>query len=1037
MTPKNLQFFDYNGYNLNFNWNTNFNQWEGNIYLPKVSVGLYANTTIYILEEIDGMFLFPQGFGKLTLRWDPVNSFVDEFFLFNFDDTYILKETSALTYTPNDGPDCNTLIINRFDTYEIELDSKSYYERKFDNGDSDSDDGYNNTKAIPIHVAFMANEKYDATTYNRTLFIDYDGDTIAKITFYAETVEEDERLKIWNSNLGYHITPEDSIIFYKSDIKEYKPDYILLNEKRKELMMEGDEIYPYIGSYRAIINAIKFFGYDNLNIIEYWRNVNPDDENFGKIYHSSKYSLTKQETLRIGTNNIVLPNKDYKKNNQLALVYSINRPTGEVDEWELPKVKEEFTYTIEEAIVKLFALRKKLDKEFMPGTSRIIDIIGEANYFGLKGITKINSEKVIEIHKKEIDAEFYAMPETYLHITDNRYFNRYIKLINEEDYGDSDSDSDYEITSQLFINDISDKSLSNISQQPITNNIDKLLNQEKVVKYMMFYNDVYINYSKYTDIMDNDASIYDDVYDSFNDSSDSDSDSEGNELLPRFSAKTILIDSLFYNSSTFEDCGLKFENKENELIKKTIGDDSTINKKVFLYSMSDRKDQPGEILTNEDKPITGSQDPLGILKNFFDNPTFYFGVDLEGIDESNDISTKEQADIIKEKLITLKQGFIPRAMNLSVGKHRLYWYSDETTTYCAKLGYMDVYVYNYTFDETIKFNDLTFENINTYFKPPRISWKITMSSNQIDDELANVGIQKQYEFHDVSEFEQLSVINKPRDTYYSVFVELPYLGYYDVTMELGYDNGNGDMNVVKSLTKKKYLKVEPYNIELIGFYYDARELPKDLQYDENNIMLKEFIQEHIEKMLSWAATERTKQNVEKNFSLPTYTADGTMINTGPYSFNNVDDEWYLADNLTYEMSELEPFIKYTRYIRNGVDVKPYTWFILGYQFSKIAGKINPKWTIINDSTKTQKTYEGRYLTMLLKKEGNYTVQLTLEDKNGNKYSVSRNIIVVNKSANYKLYQSFAKEFEYNAIQENLRALLAFTPDLDTLDEEES
>ena len=282
MDIKKLQFFDYNGYNLNFEFNDNAGYWEGTIYLPKVSVGLYANTSIYILENIPGAgnsnifsnsFFFPTGSGKIVFRWDSLNKFVDEFFMFNFDETYTIKETSALVYTPNDGPDCNTLIVNRFDEYEIPLS------------------GVLIQKALPIHIAFMAHERYDATTYNRTLLMYYNNNIIAKIKFYAETIEEDERLKIWNHNLGYKITPEDTMIFYKSDIKEYMPDYMLLNEKRKELMMEGSNIYPYIGSYKAIINAIKFFGYENLNIIEYWRNVNPDDENFGKIYHSSKYTL--------------------------------------------------------------------------------------------------------------------------------------------------------------------------------------------------------------------------------------------------------------------------------------------------------------------------------------------------------------------------------------------------------------------------------------------------------------------------------------------------------------------------------------------------------------------------------------------------------------------------------------------------------------------------------------------------------------------------------------------------------------------------
>ena len=417
MEISKLHFFDNNGYNLNFDRNSN-GYWEGSIYLPKVSVGLYANTTLYVLEEKNRVssdlfsknYVFPTGPGKIVFNWDRLNKFVDEFFMFNFDETYILKETSALVYTPNDGPDCNTLIVNRFDEYEIPLDNTL------------------SSKALPIHIAFMANEKYDATTYNRTLVMSYNGSTVARIKFYAETVEEDERLKIWNSNLGYNITPEDTMIFYKSDIKEYRPDYQLLNEKRKELMMEGSNIYPFIGSYKAIINAIKFFGYENLNIIEYWRNVNPDDENFGKIYHSSKYSLNHRETLRIGARNIVLPNKDYKKMNALALVYSINKPTGAVDDWELPYVKEQFTYTIEEALIKLFALRKKLDKEFMPGTSRIIDIIGEANYFGIQALLKIFDKQCVELTTASLPIEFDITPGKYVHITDNEYFTRYINL---------------------------------------------------------------------------------------------------------------------------------------------------------------------------------------------------------------------------------------------------------------------------------------------------------------------------------------------------------------------------------------------------------------------------------------------------------------------------------------------------------------------------------------------------------------------------------------------------------------------------------
>lgn len=903
MEISKLHFFDNNGYNLNFDWNSN-GYWEGSIYLPKVSVGLYANTTIYVLEEIGDSYYFPTGTGKIVFNWDRLNKFVDEFFMFNFDETYILKETSALVYTPNDGPDCNTLIVNRFDEYEIPLDNTP------------------SSKALPIHIAFMANEKYDATTYNRTLVMSYNGSTVARIKFYAETVEEDERLKIWNSNLGYNITPEDTMIFYKSDIKEYRPDYQLLNEKRKELMMEGSNIYPFIGSYKAIINAIKFFGYENLSIIEYWRNVNHDDENFGKIYHSSKYSLNHRETLRIGARNIVLPNKDYKKMNALALVYSINKPTGEVDDWELPYVKEQFTYTIEEALIKLFALRKKLDKEFMPGTSRIIDIIGEANYFGIQALLKIFDEQHVEVTTAPIPIEFDITPGKYVHITDNEYFTRYINLRYNQ------TTTEEAQINNLLLSDIGNLNLEEIGDENYSYNqtpkitISSLNNNQRCEYYKNYYKEVFEDYTVYKAIQNNDDYMFLNEYDYYS------------PFSSRFSAKVVLTNTTFSNT-TFEDCDLKFGCTYSKLVENTN---------------------------------------------------------------------------IKAKYELQQDGV---------------------------------------------YDDLTFENIDDYFKPKRLAWYITWSKDQHDEDLRNVGKVKVYtkpEWTGDPDLDPMKFISKGADgkadidTYNQYFVELPYVGYYDVTLEIFTNTpstGNdlniqpvgdkrywfdGDINLnieVESQykTMTKFIKVEPYQIELIGYYYDVRELPDDIKYDnpEDSVMFN-FIQDNIRNMTGWAVSERTSQTNPTDFSMPTYTVDGQIINTGPYFNNNIQNEWYLADNLTYEIGKLLPLVKYTRYIRSGVDVKPYTWFLLGYEFSKIAGKVNPQWTIINDSTGESRTYIGRYLTMLLKKEGNYTVKLKLEDKNGNIYETTRNIIVVSKSANYHIYQTFKREYDTMVEQEMLREL---------------
>jgi len=941
MVIENLQFFDSNGYNLNFDWNES-GYWEGYIYLPKVSVGLYANTSIYVLEKISNAnsndevfnneYFFPTGTGKITFSWDRLNKFVDEFFMFDFDDTYTIKETSSLTYTPNDGPDCETLIVNRFDTYDVPLDNTL------------------SSKALPIHVAFMANEKYDATTYNRTLVMSYGRQTVAKIKFFAETVEEDERLKIWNSNLGYNITPEDEMIFYKSDIKEYMPDYQLLNEKRKELMMEGSNIYPYIGSYKAIINAIKFFGYDNLNIIEYWKNVNPDDVNFGKIYHSSKYSLTKKETLTIGARNIVLPNKDYKKVNALALVYSINKPTQELDEWELPKVEEQFKYTIEEAIIKLFALRKKLNKEFMPGTSRIIDIIGEANYFGIHGITKIHEHSELEVANNEFDLDFEISPSKYLHITDNEYFNRYITV--KKHYMNPNEEIPYR---DRLLSDMNDITLNDIltvddhsSYTPqgsdrstsIPEELETLTNYQKCEWFKKYYQEVFVDYTLNKSIENNDDYPYDNPYYTYTE-----------DPLSRFTAKVVLTNTTF-DGISFGECDLKFECKD------------------YPYVEGQGNDTPR--------------------------------IDFEHPD--------------------------------TIG--------------------------------------VTFGDIDQVCYPELISWKITMSSDQYDEDLKNIGVIKEYQWHDLEQLDNTIYSTNKRFEktyewrfkknsnldevgYEQFFVELPYVGYYDVTMELKY---NGSTTSQKK-TKTKCIKVEPYNIDIIGFYYDARNLPKNIQYElPEGSQMYNFIKNNIEQMHGFAAAERATLDIEKDFSMP-YDGSGNLIGTGPYASGNIDNEWYLADNLTVEMAELKPLVKYTRYIRSGVDVKPYTWFLLGYEYSKITGKVKPKWTITNNAknapyvgpngnwfiddkdtgivvgidtpvagqngnwiignkdtkiraTSVTKYFEGNYLTMLLKKEGNYTVTLTLEDKNGNSYSISRNIFVVSKTANYKLYQTFKKDYDY-------------------------
>ena len=266
-----------------------------------------------------------------------------------------------------------------------------------------------------------------------------------------------------------------------------------------------------------------------------------------------------------------------------------------------------------------------------------------------------------------------------------------------------------------------------------------------------------------------------------------------------------------------------------------------------------------------------------------------------------------------------------------------------------------------------------------------------------------------------------------------MYVELPFIGYYDV--EMYFKNNETEVKYIF----EKAIKVESYNLDIRGFYYDARSLPEELQYDIDtyDIVLadttdsdvtteyRDFILERLINMTNFALTERLEEN-DKDKSMPLYGTDDSdepyTINSGPFESNYINQHWCLLDNLNYDITSLQPErnIENARYIKNAVDVKPYTWFLLGFDESKITSIVEPKWKLTNLTTKEFVEHEGRYFTLLLKKEGDYKIELSMMDTNGNKYYTSRNIIIVNKNANYKLYRLFRDDYDALKEQKDLR-----------------
>lgn len=196
---------------------------------------------------------------------------------------------------------------------------------------------------------------------------------IGRFLTYGQTEIEDIRFKTELGNVGKLIAPNEVFIFKDYDVLEGGIDWTYLNKKRKEMLMMKHLIYPYIGAYKSIINAINFFGYNDLQLNEYYRNINPQSEKFLKlfkqeipdIFDNTVEGWTESDFI---TNNF--PNDDYEETRMFNLTYNITDKDGNTI----------INYSIDEVIIKLQGLKYWLKRNIIPLTHKILDITGRA-YF--------------------------------------------------------------------------------------------------------------------------------------------------------------------------------------------------------------------------------------------------------------------------------------------------------------------------------------------------------------------------------------------------------------------------------------------------------------------------------------------------------------------------------------------------------------------------------------------------------------------------------------------------------------------------------
>ena len=372
MLVQNLQFFDKFGKNLNLEYDSINELWTGKIFFKNLSVYLFDNENIFILEKVGALYKFPRISQQqaLRFRWES-NKTKDEIFLYNVVRDNQLSEN----------------FINQIDEAEFTYDN--FTNSPAPTGNPLPSGGALLDIALPLQVNIAFSPSTE-TKFIRTLIVELIesgiATQIAKIEFYGEGIEEEERFRVWAQNFGIRFLKEDANVLKDYDIKEAFPDVDALNKARKQLLVNKEEIYPYIGTYKGLMNFIGMLGYGStLAVKEYWKNINSRSPYYDKLSmvdildYLDDGVIDTLDLMDKGKN--LKSGRQFKKTEFLAIVYKFTDVTGEYDDDGVPIVAETTEFSVNEIFYKLNILEKKVKNEFLPINVKVKDVIGEFIYF--------------------------------------------------------------------------------------------------------------------------------------------------------------------------------------------------------------------------------------------------------------------------------------------------------------------------------------------------------------------------------------------------------------------------------------------------------------------------------------------------------------------------------------------------------------------------------------------------------------------------------------------------------------------------------
>jgi hypothetical protein len=208
------------------------------------------------------------------------------------------------------------------------------------------------------------------------------------------------------SNNGIEIPYTIQKAIYESNVHEDNPDNILVNRKFKELLSNYWDILANKGSYKSLINSIKWFEWDdNLTIKEIYKH-----NNAGMIYYNDA------EIISMLNDNIKRYIDRFTKTNYISLYISLFDELPTYDNEYNPQLEKlVFKWSKEDIQLKMALLAQFFGLYFMPVHLGIL-------YATAEDVVFTNTIKTLHANEAKKDDCFGSFDAVTCNIVDNTVF---------------------------------------------------------------------------------------------------------------------------------------------------------------------------------------------------------------------------------------------------------------------------------------------------------------------------------------------------------------------------------------------------------------------------------------------------------------------------------------------------------------------------------------------------------------------------------------------------------------------------------------